>query len=108
MRKDWHSSILYLLHIFSFFGDIKIISVFKRFASLSIVKNADNGNHDTNNSNNYNHHPDISNLCSILIVDDEIDILSIIRRWLEEYGLKACCFTKASHALEHYKLIKEE
>jgi DNA-binding response OmpR family regulator len=75
---------------------------------LSIVKNANEGNHynnSNNNSNNDNHdHIDTSNLHSILIVDDEIDILFVIRRHLQEYGFKTCCFTKASHALEHFKL----
>ena len=50
-----------------------------------------------------NNHPNIPNSPSILIVDDEIDILSVIRRRLEEYGFKICSFTKPNIALEHYK-----
>ena len=40
---------------------------------------------------------------SILLVDDEIDILSVISRQLQEYGFNTCCFTKPGIALEHYK-----
>ena len=55
-----------------------------------------------NNANNNNYH--IPDSLSILIVDDETDILSVIRRQLEEYGFNTCCFTKPGIALEHYKL----
>jgi DNA-binding NtrC family response regulator len=51
-----------------------------------------------NNVNN--DYPDSS---SILIVDDEIDIFSVISRQLQEYGFNTCCFTKPGIALEHYK-----
>jgi response regulator RpfG family c-di-GMP phosphodiesterase len=44
-----------------------------------------------NNKNNAHVHP--TNSQYILIVDDEPDILSIIRRVLEEYGFNVCCFT---------------
>ena len=56
-----------------------------------------------NNNNNINTHlPDSQ---YILIVDDESDILSVVRRILEEYGFKMCCFTKPYAALEHYKML---
>ena len=51
-----------------------------------------------------NNHPNIPNYPSILIVDDEIDILSVIRRRLEEYGFNICSFTKPDIALDHYKV----
>ena len=54
--------------------------------------------------NNNNAHVHASNSQYILIVDDEPDILSIIRRVLEEYGFNVCCFTKPNIALEHYKI----
>ena len=54
---------------------------------------------DKNNDNTHVHLP---NSHYILIVDDESDILSVVRRLLEEYGLNTCCFTKPSIALEHY------
>jgi CheY-like chemotaxis protein len=40
---------------------------------------------------------------SILLVDDKIDILSVISQQLQEYGFNTCCFTKPGIALEHYK-----
>ena len=40
---------------------------------------------------------------SILLIDDEIDILSVISRQLQEYGFNTRCFTKPGIALEHYK-----
>jgi two-component system, cell cycle response regulator CpdR len=55
-----------------------------------------------NNSNNTHVHLQDSHY--ILIVDDEPDILSIVRRVLEEYGFNVCCFTKPNIALEHYKI----
>jgi DNA-binding NtrC family response regulator len=58
-----------------------------------------NISNDSANNNKYH----IPNSFSILIVDDEIDILSVIKRRLEEYGFNICSFTKASIALEHYK-----
>jgi two-component system OmpR family response regulator len=54
-----------------------------------------------NNKNNAHLHDPNSRY--ILIVDDEPDILSIIRRVVEEYGFNVCCFIKPSIALEHYK-----
>jgi two-component system, cell cycle response regulator CpdR len=54
-----------------------------------------------NTANNNKYH--ILHSLSILIVDDEIDILSVIRRQLQEYGFSICSFTKPGIALEHYK-----
>ena len=54
-------------------------------------------------NNNNKAHVHAPNSQYILIVDDEPDILSIIRRVLEEYGFNVCCFTKPNIALEHYK-----
>ena len=45
----------------------------------------------------------VADSSSILLVDDEIDILSVISRQLQEYGFNTCCFTKPGIALEHYK-----
>jgi DNA-binding response OmpR family regulator len=55
-----------------------------------------------NNKNNTTH-IHLPNSRHILIVDDESDILSVIRRPLEEYGFNTCCFTKPTIALEHYR-----
>ena len=55
---------------------------------------------DNVGSNNRGHNADSM---SILIVDDEPDVLSVIRRRLEEYGFNTCSFTKPILALEHYK-----
>jgi DNA-binding NtrC family response regulator len=55
-----------------------------------------------NNKNN-NTHIHLPNSRHILIIDDEYDILSVIRRPLEEYGFNTCCFTKPRIALEHYR-----
>ena len=55
------------------------------------------------NNNNINTHLPDSHY--ILIVDDESDILSVLRRVLEEYGFKTCCFTKPYTALEHYSTL---
>ena len=55
-------------------------------------------------NNNNNTHVHAPNLQYILIVDDEPDILSIVRRVLEEYGFNVCCFTKPNIALEHYRI----
>ena len=57
------------------------------------------------NNNNNNIHTHLPDSQYILIVDDEPDILSIVRRTLEEYGFKMCCFTKPYAALEHYKML---
>jgi DNA-binding NtrC family response regulator len=59
------------------------------------------GNSVITNSCCYCHH--ISDSTSILIVDDENDILSVIRQQLQDYGFNICCFTKPNIALEHYK-----
>ena len=56
------------------------------------------------NNNNNNTHVHASNSQYILIVDDEPDILSIVRRVLEEYGFNVCCFIKPNIALEHYRI----
>ena len=55
-------------------------------------------------NNNNNTHVHAPNSQHILIVDDEPDILSIVRRVLEEYGFNVCCFTKPNIALEHYRI----
>lgn len=60
--------------------------------------------YSSNQNNNNNAHVHAPNSQYILIVDDEPDILSIIRRVLEEYGFNVCCFTKPNIALEHYKI----
>ena len=60
--------------------------------------------HNNNNNNNNNTHVHAPNSHYILIVDDEPDILSIVRRVLEEYGFNICCFTKPNIALEHYRI----
>ena len=60
--------------------------------------------YSSNQNNNNNAHVHASNSQYILIVDDEPDILSIIRRVREEYGFNVCCFTKPNIALEHYKI----
>jgi CheY-like chemotaxis protein len=54
-------------------------------------------------SNQCNNNKCISNQHSVLIVDDEIDILLVVRRLLKEFGFNTCCFTKPAIALEHYK-----
>jgi CheY-like chemotaxis protein len=58
----------------------------------------------SNQYNNNNTHVHATNSQYILIVDDEPDTLSIVRRVLEEYGFNVCCFTKPNIALEHYKI----
>jgi response regulator RpfG family c-di-GMP phosphodiesterase len=55
---------------------------------------------NTNTNSNYNHS---TNSYSILLIDDEVDILSVIKRPLQEYGFDICSFTKPAIALEHYK-----
>jgi CheY-like chemotaxis protein len=57
-----------------------------------------------NNNNNNNTHNHLQDSNYILIVDDESDILSVIRRVIEECGFNTCCFTKPNAALEHYKI----
>jgi DNA-binding NtrC family response regulator len=55
------------------------------------------------NNDNNNNKSHILDPISVLLVDDEIDILSVIRPQLQEYGFNTCCFTKPGIALEHYK-----
>jgi CheY-like chemotaxis protein len=55
---------------------------------------------NTNTNSNYNNS---TNSYSILLIDDEVDILSVIKRPLQEYGFDICSFTKPAIALEHYK-----
>src|SRR5919198_5939216 len=40
---------------------------------------------------------------SILAVDDELDIVNLIKRSLDMNGFKVCTFTDALAALEHFK-----
>ncbi|MFL6398841.1 MAG: response regulator [Nitrososphaeraceae archaeon] len=40
---------------------------------------------------------------SILAVDDELDIVNVIKYTLEANGVKVCTFTDALTALEHFK-----
>jgi hypothetical protein len=54
----------------------KATSIFsKRFVSLTLVNKTSTNNNNNNNKN----HDNNPNSSSILIVDDEIDILSVIR-----------------------------
>jgi DNA-binding NtrC family response regulator len=55
-----------------------------------------------NDSNNTHVHLQDSHHI-LLIVDDESDILTVVRRALEEHSFNTCCFTKPRIALEHYK-----
>jgi len=86
-------------------GQNKCIATFsKRSANLNMFDNV--ANSLINNNSSY--HPRISfdlntNTTSILIVDDEIDILSVVKRRLQQYGFNTCCFTKPNIALERYK-----
>lgn len=61
-----------------------------------------------NQCNNDNTHNHISNSHSILIVDDEADVLSVIKRLLEEHGFNTCCYAKSNVALEHYKMTSSD
>jgi DNA-binding NtrC family response regulator len=40
----------------------------------------------------------------ILIVDDEFDVVTILRQWLEKQGFQVFGFTEPSLALEHFRL----
>ena len=71
----------------------------KRSANLNMFNNV--ANSVISNNSSYYHH--ISDSTSILIVDDEIDILTVIQQQLQDYGFDICCFTKPNLALEHYK-----
>ena len=60
-------------------------------------------------SNNIDHHNSRSAAStsndsneSILLVDDEYDIISLISRSLQKNGKKVCAFTDATEALEHF------
>jgi hypothetical protein len=55
----------------------------KRSANLNMFNNV--ANSVINNNSSYYHH--ISDSTSILIVDDEIDILTVIQQQLQDYGL---------------------
>jgi CheY-like chemotaxis protein len=68
-----------------------------------MFNNVGNNVIDNNNNINSSYYHHISDSTSILIVDDEIDILSVIRQQLQDYGFDICCFTKPNIALEHYK-----
>lgn len=82
-------------------GQNKCIAILsKRYANLNMFNNV--ANSVINNNSSYYHH--ISDSTSILIVDDEIDILSVIQQQLQDYGFDICCFTKPNIALEHYKI----
>jgi DNA-binding NtrC family response regulator len=44
----------------------------------------------------------------ILIVDDEFDVVTILRQWLEKQGFHVFGFTQPSLALEHFRLNSKE
>ena len=44
----------------------------------------------------------------ILIVDDEFDIVTILRQWLEKQGFHAFGFTEPLLAIEHFRLYSKE
>jgi DNA-binding NtrC family response regulator len=44
----------------------------------------------------------------ILIVDDEFDVVTILRQWLEKKGFHVFGFTEPSLALEHFRLNSKE
>jgi len=44
----------------------------------------------------------------ILIVDDEFDVVTILRQWLEKQGFQVFGFTEPSLALEHFRLNSQE
>ena len=44
----------------------------------------------------------------ILIVDDEFDIVTIVRQWLEKQGFLAFGFTDPSLALEHFRINSKQ
>ena len=47
---------------------------------------------------------DVNNHKRILVVDDEADILDVIRQWLQLDGSTVCTFTDPLGALEHFNL----
>jgi CheY-like chemotaxis protein len=40
---------------------------------------------------------------SVLIVDDEVDIITSVKRWLQDYGLKVYGYADPLQALEYFK-----
>ncbi|MFL6316942.1 MAG: response regulator [Nitrososphaeraceae archaeon] len=50
----------------------------------------------------------VGNNRSILVVDDENDILSVIQRWLLMHGFKLCAFTDIFAALDHFNSNSED
>ena len=44
----------------------------------------------------------------ILIVDDEFDVVTILRQWLEKQGFQVFGFTAPNLALEHFRLNSKE
>ena len=46
----------------------------------------------------------ISDRKSILAIDDEFDIVTIIKHSLQRYGFDVSAFTEPLSALEHFKL----
>lgn len=44
----------------------------------------------------------------ILIVDDEFDVVTILRQWLERQGFHVFGFTQPSLALQHFRLNSKE
>jgi two-component system, cell cycle response regulator CpdR len=49
----------------------------------------------------FNHHHNANNKC-ILIVDDEYDILNLLKQWLQLDGFNVCTFADPLMALEHF------
>ena len=44
----------------------------------------------------------------ILIVDDEFDVVTILRQWLEKQGFHVFGFTDPSLALEHFRINSKQ
>jgi DNA-binding NtrC family response regulator len=44
----------------------------------------------------------------ILIVDDEFDVVTILRQWLERQGFQVFAFTDPSLALEHFRINSKQ
>jgi DNA-binding NtrC family response regulator len=42
------------------------------------------------------------------LVDDEFDVVTILRQWLERQGFRVFGFTELSLALEHFRLNSKE
>jgi len=53
---------------------------------------------------------DVESLASdwILIVDDEFDVVTILRQWLEKQGSPVFGFTDPSLALEHFRINSKQ